>query len=329
MQFIDEAKIHLQAGNGANGCISFRREKFIPNGGPDGGNGGDGGSIIFKAVSNLNTLIDYRYKQHFKANNGEPGKGKNRHGASRPTLILEVPVGTQIFTEDGEILIADLSAENSQVTIAHGGKGGRGNASFKTSVNQAPRMSTNGTKGEELWVRIKLKLISDVGVIGLPNAGKSTFLSTITAAKSKAASYPFTTLKPKLGVVFHDYKEIIFADLPGLIEGASEGRGLGHRFLKHVERCKILLHLIDVSSQDPHASYLTIRKELTNYSKELPKKLEVVALSKSDSLGDEEAQKVQKELSKKLNKRVFLISSITKENLQELIDYIGEVLPMS
>lgn len=319
MQFIDEAKIHLKAGNGADGCISFRREKFIPNGGPDGGNGGNGASVIIKAVSNLNTLIDYRYKQHFKATNGQPGRGRNCHGASGKPLILAVPIGTQIYAEDGETLIADLLFDGQQITIVHGGKGGKGNSNFKSSINQAPRINTKGVTGEELWVWLKLKLISDVGIIGLPNAGKSTFISAISAAKPKIANYPFTTLKPKLGMVIYNYDEIIFADLPGLIEGASEGHGLGHRFLKHIERCKILLHLIDINSQDPYGDYYKIRNELENFNPELIHKPEFVALSKIDSLEEGKIKLIQEELSSQINKEVFTISSHSKQGVNSLI----------
>jgi len=326
MQFLDEAKIYIKAGNGAGGCISFRREKFIPNGGPDGGNGGSGASVIFKAVSNLNTLIDYRYQQHFKAQSGEPGKGRNCHGLSRKPLVLKVPVGTQILTEDGKILIADLSHENQEVVIAEGGKGGRGNATFKSSVNQAPRMKTDGTKGEELWVWIKLKLISDVGIIGMPNAGKSTLISSISAAKPKIASYPFTTLKPSLGMVTKHFKEISFADIPGLIEGASEGHGLGHRFLKHIERCKILLHLIDINSPDIAKDYKIVRKELKNYSETLSNKLEIVAVNKSDSVSAEEAKKFVKSLERKIKKKIHLISSVSKEGIDNLLEEIYKEL---
>ncbi|MEQ9115382.1 MAG: GTPase ObgE [Rickettsiales bacterium] len=322
MQFLDEAKIFIKAGDGASGCVSFRREKFIPNGGPDGGNGGNGSSVIIRTASNLNTLIDYRYKQHFKAKSGEPGKGSNRHGQSRPPLILTVPVGTQIFTENGDVLIADLSQEDQEITIAEGGRGGRGNATFKSSTNQAPRTKTTGTIGEELWIWMKLKLISDVGIIGKPNAGKSTFISSISRAKPKIASYPFTTLKPQLGMVIKNFQEISFADIPGLIEGASDGHGLGHRFLKHIERCKILLHLIDINAHRAEIDYKIIRKELNNYSKLLSNKAEIIALNKCDSKSPEEAKEIAAYLEKKIKKKVFIISAVSKEGIDLLLDKV-------
>jgi len=326
MRFLDEAKIHLKAGNGGNGCVSFRREKFIPFGGPNGGDGGNGGSIIIEATSNINTLIDYRYTQHFKAESGEHGKGKNRYGCAGNSLVLKVPVGTQIYAEDGSTIIANFSKVGESITIAHGGKGGLGNSHFKSSTNQAPRKFIPGESGEELWVWLRLKLISDVGIIGLPNAGKSTLLSVVSAAKPKIADYPFTTLKPQLGVVRVGYDSFVIADLPGLIEGASEGVGIGDRFLKHIERCKILLHLIDITSTDIYKDYKTIRHELENYSKELAKKNEIVVLNKTDLLDEAEVKKIQKKLAKALGKEVFTISGAQQKSVQDLMYHLYNII---
>lgn len=324
MQFLDEAKIYLKAGDGGNGCVSFRREKFIPDGGPDGGDGGRGGSIVFTTAMNLNTLIDYRYKQHFKAQNGRPGSGANRQGHSGSNLVLQVPLGTQIFAEDKRTLIADLDQKEQSFIIARGGQGGKGNARFKSSVNQAPKTATKGEEGEEIWVWVKLKLISDVGIIGLPNAGKSTFLSRITSAKPKIADYPFTTLKPQLGVCKFGYEELVFADIPGLIEGASHGVGLGHRFLKHIERCKTLLHLIDANSDDLLKDYQIVRSELDQYAAQttnLENKQEIIAINKIDSV-DIELIKEKMAPLKKLNKKLFIISSVTGEGVDKLLEEI-------
>lgn len=326
MKFLDEAKIYLKAGDGGNGCMSFRREKNIPRGGPNGGDGGNGGSILIETVNNLNTLIDYRYQQHFKAKKGHHGSGQNRSGSAGEDLILKVPVGTQIFAEDNQTLIADFTKEGQTATIAYGGRGGLGNTNFKTSVNKAPRKVTEGYVGEELWVWIKLKLISDVGIIGLPNAGKSTFLSVVTAAKPKIADYPFTTLKPQLGIVYVRQEEFVIADIPGLIEGASEGVGLGDKFLKHIERCKILLHLIDISSDDIIRDYKTVRKELENYSSILATKLEILALNKTDLISEEEAKKIQATVKKKLKKDVFLLSAATKKNTEKLTEILLDAI---
>jgi GTPase len=326
MHFLDEAKIYLKAGDGGAGCVGFRREKFIEFGGPDGGDGGDGGDIILVATKDLNTLIDFRYKQHFKAQNGEQGKGQNRYGKSGDDMYLKVPIGTQILAEDGVTLIHDMSYDEEVYIIAKGGDHGLGNARFKSSVNQAPRRSTPGFPGDELWVWLKLKLISDVGVIGLPNAGKSTFLSTVTSAKPKIADYPFTTLKPQLGVASIGYDEFVIADIPGLIEGASEGIGLGDKFLKHIERCKTLLHLVDASSEDVVKSYKVIRKELKKYSKELAKKTELVVLSKIDLVDPEELQDKIEALKKASKAEVLTISSATKENVDDLMHKILQMI---
>ena len=289
MHFIDEAKIYLKAGDGGNGSVSFRREKFIEFGGPDGGNGGKGGDVIFSAVPNLNTLIDFRYKQHFRAERGHGGSGVNCTGASGQDLIIEVPVGTQIFDESGEELLYDLDSI-SEVIIAKGGAGGAGNAVFKNSVNQAPRKAVPGWEGDELWVWLRLKLLCDVGLLGMPNAGKSSFLSKVSGAKPKIADYPFTTLKPQLGVVRLGYEEFVVADIPGLILGASKGLGLGDRFLRHIERCRVLLHIIDISSSDVSYiidSYNTVHNELKEYKAELGNKEEIIALNKIDLLPKE------------------------------------------
>lgn len=317
VQFIDEAKIWVKSGNGGNGCLSFRREAHVPQGGPDGGNGGRGGHIIFKATKNVNTLIDFRFKKHFKAQNGEPGKGKNRFGKNGEDLILIVPAGTQILSESGNI-IADLDHDGQEVTLLDGGRGGAGNASFKSSKNQTPRMVKPGEPGEDLNIILQLKIISDIGIIGFPNAGKSTLLSTLSRAHPKIADYPFTTLRPELGVVYVDEYEFVMADIPGLIEGASEGVGLGHKFLKHIERCKALLHLIDISSEDLYQSYNIIRAELKNYSETLSTKKEIIALNKTDLVSDEEAKELCKKLSKKTKKEVFLVSAATRSNITEI-----------
>jgi GTPase len=325
MQFIDEAKINLKAGDGGNGASSFRREKFIPRGGPDGGDGGRGGSIIFECVKDLNTLIDFRFQQHFMAKNGVRGSGANRHGLSGTDLVLRVPVGTQVFSEDGEEVIADLTNHGERFIAAKGGRGGLGNANFKSSTNRAPTFAQEGEKGEEIWVNLKLKLLSDAGLLGMPNAGKSTFLASTTRAKPKIADYPFTTLKPQLGVVYVDEYEFVLADIPGLIEGASDGRGLGDRFLKHIERCGVLLHLIDATAEDVTENYRVIRQELAGYSKDLLEKPEVIALNKIDLLDAEEIKKKTAELKDFLKKsgqkksKVYAISGATTKGITEIL----------
>jgi GTP-binding protein len=284
MKFLDQAKIYIRSGDGGNGCVSFRREKFIEFGGPNGGDGGRGGDVIAAAVDGLNTLIDYRYQQHFTAANGRAGMGKDRHGANGADVILKVPVGTQIYDEDEATLLADLTAIGQRIVLVRGGNGGFGNAHFKTSTNRAPRHANPGQPGVEFTLRLRLKLIADAGIIGLPNAGKSTFLAAVSAAKPKIADYPFTTLHPQLGVVEVDGREFVLADIPGLIEGAHEGVGLGDRFLAHVERCRVLLHLVDGTSEDAGAAYKTVRAELKAYGHELAEKPEIVALNKADAL---------------------------------------------
>lgn len=319
MKFLDEAKIYLKAGNGGDGACSFRREKFIEFGGPNGGNGGKGADIIFEAVANLNTLIDFRYQQHFKAQRGENGGSRSCTGASADDMIIKVPVGTQIVADDGVSVLADLTEEGQTFVAARGGMGGRGNESYKSSTNQAPRQADKGELGEELWVWLRLKIIADVGLLGLPNAGKSTFLSVVSRARPKIADYPFTTLYPHLGVAKVDAKEVLIADIPGLIEGASDGAGLGTRFLKHVERCKVLIHLIDGTAEDVAVPYKTIRKELKKYSPALAEKPEVIGLNKIDALTADEVEEKLKKLKKASKKSVFAVSGISKHGLTEML----------
>ena len=321
MHFIDEVKIYLKAGDGGNGVASFRREKFIELGGPDGGNGGRGGSIILRATPDLNTLIDFRYKQHFKAQAGQKGKGQNRTGKSGEDLIIEVPVGTQILSEDRKYILYDIDAPQQEESIINGGRGGVGNSSFKSSRNQAPKKFTEGHPGPEMWVWLNLKLLSNVGLLGLPNAGKSTFLSRVTSAKPKIADYPFTTLIPQLGVVYYEHKEFTIADLPGLIENASLGQGLGIRFLKHMERCQILLHIIDITSENIIKDYEIIRNELKNFGV-LIEKQEMIMLSKIDLLDPKEVAKKQKALEAHTNKKVALYSGMTQQGLDEIVKTI-------
>ena len=290
MKFLDEAKIYLEAGDGGNGCMSFRHDKYVEYGGPNGGDGGNGGSIIFRAVRNLNTLIDFRYQQHFRAEKGRPGEGSECTGRSGKDLIVKVPVGTVIFAEDKKTVIADMVNDGEEVLVAKGGRGGWGNVHFKSSTNQAPERADPGKPGDKLAVWLRLKLIADIGLVGFPNAGKSTLLSVLTAARPKIANYPFTTLHPNLGVLYIYDKEYVMADLPGLIEGASEGVGLGHRFLGHAERCKVVLHLIDGTQEDVVGAYKTIQAELQNYGDVLDKKPEIVVLNKIDSLIEDEVK---------------------------------------
>lgn len=321
MQFIDEAHIYVKAGNGGNGAISFRREKYIPKGGPDGGDGGNGGNIVMRCVANLNTLLDFRYKKEFIAEDGENGHGANSHGKKGQDLIINVPIGTEVFFDDEEEASIDFTEIGQEVVIAKGGNGGFGNAYFKSSVNQAPRKANPGQEGEEFDLFLKLKILSDVGLIGLPNAGKSTFLSVVSKAKPKIADYPFTTLEPQLGVVAIDNYSFVIADLPGLIEGASEGKGLGDRFLKHSERCSVLLHLIDSTSEDVANTYEIIRKELKQYSQKLFEKQEIIALTKCDSLTEEDLENKKQELQKVIgkNNKIYTISSIARIGLTEVL----------
>jgi GTPase len=327
MKFLDQAKIYVKAGDGGAGCVSFRREKFIEFGGPDGGDGGRGGSVVAECTDGLNTLIDYRYQQHFKARTGVHGMGRNRAGANSPDVILKVPVGTQVYEEDGETMIADFTEVGQRAVICKGGNGGFGNAYFKTSTNQAPRRANPGLVGEEKTIWLRLKLIADAGLVGLPNAGKSTFLATVTAAKPKIADYPFTTLHPGLGVVRIDGREFVLADIPGLIEGAHEGHGLGDRFLGHVERCRVLLHLVDGTCEHAGKAYKVIRTELAAYSEDLAAKPEIVALSKTDSLSPELLKEQVARLKRAAKQAPIVLSSIAgtgvQEALRQLFDVIG------
>jgi len=318
MKFLDQVKIFIKAGDGGSGSPSFRREKFIEFGGPDGGDGGKGGSIIFKSERNLNTLIDYRYQQHFKAKRGEDGKGQKKTGRGGDDLILKVPIGTQVFEEDNKTLVFDFKKEHEKYVAAIGGKGGLGNTRFKSSTNRAPRKFTKGTKGEEFWMWLQLKTIADIGIIGLPNAGKSTLLSTITSANPKIANYKFTTLNPNLGVAIYDDKEITLADIPGLIEGAHAGVGLGIKFLKHIERCKILLHMIDVSENDLILSYRQIRNELKKYSNDLLKKKEIIVFNKVDLIEDNELREKIKLFEGKIKKKINILSNVDKKLISKL-----------
>jgi GTP-binding protein len=319
MKFLDQAKVYIRSGDGGAGSVSFRREKFIEFGGPDGGDGGRGGSVWVECVNGLNTLIDYRYQQHFKGKTGGHGMGANRTGANGADIVLKVPAGTQIFDEDGETLIADLTAEGQRIQLARGGNGGFGNAYFKTSSNQAPRRANPGQEGEERWIILRLKLIADAGLVGLPNAGKSTFLAATSAAKPKIADYPFTTLHPGLGVVRVDEREFVLADIPGLIEGAHEGVGLGDRFLGHVERCRVLLHLIDGTSEHAGEAYKTVRAELEAYGGGLTDKPEIVALSKADALDPETRKQQVARLKRACKKTPLLLSAQSGENIPETL----------
>jgi GTP-binding protein len=318
MKFLDQAKIFIKAGDGGSGSASFRREKFIEYGGPDGGDGGDGGSIIIIAESNLNTLIDFRFKQHFKAGRGQNGMGKKKSGKTGEDLILKVPVGTQILEEDNNTLIEDLNREGQKIVIANGGRRGLGNVRFKSSINRAPRKKTDGAEGESFWICLQLKVIADIGIIGMPNAGKSSLLSSITKAKPKIANYPFTTLNPNLGVASYDNKEITLADIPGLVEGAHEGIGLGDKFLRHIERCKSLVHLIDISDDKILENYLKIRKELAKYSNQLLKKKEIIIFNKIDIINNDEIKKKIIIFKKKIKKNTYKISVIQNKGLNTI-----------
>ena len=318
MKFLDQAKIYIKAGNGGSGSASFRREKYIEFGGPDGGDGGNGGSIILESERNLNTLIDFRYRQHFKAEAGKPGSKKNKTGASGRDLVLKVPVGTQIYEEDNNTLIYDFTKNNEKFLVATGGKGGLGNTRFKSSTNRTPRKKTDGKKGEEFWMWLQLKVIADVGIIGLPNAGKSSFLSKCTRAKPKIANYPFTTLNPNLGVLNMNHKEIVLADIPGLIEGSHKGVGLGDKFLRHIERCKTLIHLIDISEEDILTNYLKIRNELSKYDKNILKKKEIIIFNKLDLVKISNLKEKLNAFKKKIKKKFEITSLISNENFENI-----------
>ncbi len=318
MKFLDQAKIYIKAGNGGSGSASFRREKFIEFGGPDGGDGGDGGSIVFESERNLNTLIDFRYAQHFKAEDGYIGTKRKRTGAAGKDLIIKVPVGTQIYEEDNNTLIYDFTKNKERYLVAAGGRHGLGNTRFKSSTNRAPTKKTNGKLGEEFWVWLQLKVIADVGIIGMPNAGKSSLLAAITRARPKIASYPFTTLDPNLGVSYYDNKEVTLADIPGIIEGAHEGVGLGVKFIRHIERCKILLHLIDLSEEKIEENYLKVRNELSKYDKNLTKKKEIIVFNKSDLFEKKKIEEKLKIFKKKIKKKFEVISVVADKNLVNL-----------
>src|SRR5215472_8588593 len=328
MKFLDEAKVYVRSGDGGNGCVAFRREKFIEFGGPSGGNGGRGGDVIIEVVDGLNTLIDYRYQQHFKAPTGENGMGKDRHGANGKPIVLKVPVGTQVFDEDRETLIHDFTTLGEKFVLAEGGNGGFGNAHFKSSTNQAPRRANPGLPGEERWIWLRLKLIADAGLVGLPNAGKSTFLSRVSAARPKIADYPFTTLHPQLGVVGIDGREFVLADIPGLIEGAHEGAGLGDRFLGHVERCRVLLHLIDGTCEHAGKAYKTVRAELKAYGQQLAEKPEMVALNKADALSAAQIERQVASVKRAAKTAPFVISAVSGEGvdaaLRALMQFIDK-----
>ena len=318
MKFLDQVKIYIKAGNGGDGSPSFRREKFIEYGGPDGGDGGKGGSVILKAERNLNTLIDFRYQQHHKAKRGNNGAGQNRAGKSGEDLILKVPLGTQVFEEDNKTLIFDFKKQNEIFIAANGGRGGFGNTRFKSSTNRAPRKFTKGNKGEEYWIWLQLKTIADIGIIGMPNAGKSSLLASVTGARPKIANYKFTTINPNLGVASYDDKEITLADIPGLVEGAHSGIGLGIKFLKHIERCKMLLHLIDVNEENLVQNYNQVRKELKEYSKELIKKKEIIVLNKTDLIDKKNLAQKAKHFKDKTKKDIFYLSTLNKESISSI-----------
>ena len=327
MKFLDQVKIYIKAGNGGDGSPSFRREKFIEFGGPDGGDGGKGGSVILKAEQNLNTLIDFRYQQHHKAKRGENGAGQNRTGKSGEDLILMVPLGTQVFEEDNQTLIYDFTKISEEFTAAAGGKGGLGNTRFKSSTNRAPRKFTKGTQGEEFTIWLQLKSIADIGIIGLPNAGKSSLLASVTNANPKIANYQFTTLNPNLGVASYDNKEITIADIPGLVEGAHKGTGLGIQFLKHIERCKSLLHLIDITSEDLKKSYQQVKNELKKYSNKLIKKKELIVLNKIDLIDEKEVNQIIKDFKKNTKSEVIAVSTFNKSSVSKikskLLNYVS------
>ena len=323
MKFLDQAKIFVRSGNGGPGAVSFRREANVPMGGPDGGDGGRGGDVIAKCVGGLNTLIDYRYQQHFKAESGIPGAGRDRSGARGKDTILKLPVGTQVISDDGEAVLADLTKEGQEVILASGGIGGKGNAFFKSSTNRAPRKAQRGEIGTEMWIWLRLKLIADVGLVGLPNAGKSTLLSVVFAAKPKIADYPFTTLHPNLGVVGIDNHEFVMADIPGLIEGAHHGAGIGHRFLGHVERCRVLLHLVDVTASDPIKDWKIVRSELEAYAKVLAHKREVIVLTKADAAPEDYIEELKHAfITAGAGSDIHFVSSVTGLHVKSVLRHI-------
>lgn len=326
MKFVDQTRIFVKSGPGGNGIVSFRREKYVEFGGPNGGDGGKGGDIVFRAIDGLNTLVDYRYKRHYKAKKGQHGMGSNMTGKGGEDMILEVPVGTQIWDEDQEFMMADLKRAGDEIVLVQGGEGGLGNTHFKSSTNRAPRRATPGGEGEEMWIVLRLKLLADAGLLGLPNAGKSTFLSAVSRAKPKIADYPFTTIFPQLGVVGYKNHEFVMADIPGLIEGASEGVGLGTRFLGHVERCGVLLHLVDGTQEDVVDAYETIMGELEQYSEELYAKPQILGLNKCDAVDDEEIEEKKKALEEVSGAPVMVLSGVTGEGVPEVLGCLWDIV---
>ncbi|MEP7221808.1 MAG: GTPase ObgE [Novosphingobium sp.] len=327
MHFLDQAKVFIRSGAGGPGAVAFRREMYVEYGGPDGGNGGKGGDIIFEAVPGLNTLIDFRYAQHFKAQRGIGGMGQNRTGAGGKDLVIKVPVGTQVLDDDRETVLLDMTEVGQRVVLLRGGDGGRGNASYKTSTNRAPRQHGPGWPGQEMYVWLRLKLLADVGLLGLPNAGKSTFMNALTNAKAKVGDYPFTTLRPQLGVVRHREREFVLADIPGLIAGAADGAGIGDRFLGHIERCRVLIHLIDINGTDPAEALEIIEEELEIYGEGLDEKPRLIALNKIDTVDAELVKAFTKELKAAGAGRVFAISGATGKGMDKLLDAVIEELP--
>ncbi len=326
MHFLDQAKIYVKSGDGGVGAVSFRREKFLQYGGPDGGNGGKGGDIIFEAVPGLNTLIDFRYTQHFKAPRGKGGAGRNQTGAGGDDIVIKVPVGTQILSDDREAVLADFTEAGQRIVLLRGGDGGRGNLSYKTSTNRAPRQHGMGWPGEEAWVWLRLKLLADAGLLGLPNAGKSTFINAVTNAKAKVGDYPFTTVRPQLGVVSHRGSEFVIADIPGLIEGAADGAGIGDRFLGHIERCRVLLHLVDATGDDPVGAYRIVRRELEAYGAGLEDKVEVIGLNKVDALEPADAKKLATKLKRASKAEVLLMSGASGVGLEAVLDRLADAI---
>ncbi|APG63388.1 GTPase ObgE [Sphingorhabdus lutea] len=327
MHFLDQAKIYIKSGAGGPGGVSFRREKYVEYGGPDGGNGGKGGDIIFRAIAGLNTLIDFRYSQHIKAKRGGHGMGRDRTGAGAPPMYIDVPVGTQILSDDKEHVLADMTEVGQEVILLKGGDGGRGNASYKSSTNRAPRQHGEGWPGEELWVWLRLKLLADIGLVGLPNAGKSTFINSVTNTKSRVAPFPFTTITPQLGVAYHKNREFVIADIPGLIEGAADGAGIGDRFLGHIERCKILIHLIDANGDNPVKAWQIVQNELNEYGGGLIDKPQILALNKSDLLDEELMSDIADQLRAAGAKDIMHISGAGGAGLDELLDALMPYMP--
>jgi GTPase len=329
MHFLDQAKIYISSGAGGPGAVAFRREKFVEYGGPDGGNGGKGGDIIFEAVPGLNTLIDFRYTQHFRAPRGKGGSGSNRTGAGGDDLIIRVPIGTQVLSEDKEHVLADFTKVGEKRVYLRGGDGGRGNATYKTSTNRAPRQHGTGWPGEEAWVWLRLKLLADAGLLGLPNAGKSTFINAVTNARAKVGAYPFTTVRPQLGVVTHHDREFVVADIPGLIEGAADGAGIGDRFLGHIERCRVLLHLVDATGDDPVGAYRTVRNELDIYGAGLIDKPEVIGLNKIDALDPADVKKLMTKLKRASKAEIMPLSGAAGTGIDAVLDRLSDAIPTS